>query len=146
MLVRSQHVVLLDPAGRSSVRLVSHFRFASRHARQQSKFSASATIEAGSAVKQACSAPEAPFPAASSDSGSTKWLWLLAPSVLCSFPASAESISYAPGEGADVVKNVAGLAYAALLAFWLFKVIGRRVKRSTSEARQGSTSPQVCLL
>ena len=49
-------------------------------------------------------------------------------------PASAaDNITYTPGEGADVVKNVAGLAYVALLGFWLFKVIGRRIKRSTTE-------------
>ena len=46
---------------------------------------------------------------------------------------AADSINYTPGEGADVVKNVAGLAYVALLGFWLFKVIGRRIKRSTTE-------------
>lgn len=50
--------------------------------------------------------------------------------------SAAEGITYSPGAGADVVKNVAGLAYVALLAFWLFKVIGRRVKRSTTEVRQ----------
>ena len=49
--------------------------------------------------------------------------------------SAADSINYTPGEGADVVKNVAGLAYVALLGFWLFKVIGRRIKRSTTEVR-----------
>ena len=47
--------------------------------------------------------------------------------------SAADSINYTPGEGADVVKNVAGLAYVALLGFWLFKVVGRRIKRSTTE-------------
>ena len=47
--------------------------------------------------------------------------------------SAADSINYTPGEGADVVKNAAGLAYVALLGFWLFKVIGRRIKRSTTE-------------
>lgn len=67
-------------------------------------------------------------------------------STLACVPASAsatESITYTPGAGADVVKNVAGLAYVALLAFWLFKVVGRRVKRSTTEVRQ---SPPTTLL
>lgn len=67
-------------------------------------------------------------------------------STLACLPASAsaaDSITYTPGAGADVVKNVAGLAYVALLAFWLFKVIGRRVKRSTTEVR---LSPPVTLL
>ncbi|KAL0038463.1 hypothetical protein WJX77_007253 [Trebouxia sp. C0004] len=32
-----------------------------------------------------------------------------------------------------VVKNIAGIGYAGLLAFWLFKVLGRRVKRGTTE-------------
>ena len=62
-------------------------------------------------------------------------------STLACLPASAsaaDSITYTPGAGADVVKNVAGLAYVALLGFWLFKVIGRRVKRSTTEVRQSS--------
>lgn len=57
-------------------------------------------------------------------------------STLAWFPgaaSAADSINYTPGEGADVVKNVAGLAYVALLGLWLFKVIGRRVKRSTTE-------------
>ncbi len=63
-------------------------------------------------------------------------LWLLAPALLYSLPASAaEGIKYAPGEGADVVKNIAGIAYAGLIAFWLFKVLGRRVKRGTTEVR-----------
>lgn len=48
--------------------------------------------------------------------------------------ASAAEIDYAPGQGADVVKNVGGLAYVGLLAFWLFKVVGRRIKKSTTEA------------
>ena len=49
-------------------------------------------------------------------------------------PASAaDSIIYTPGGGADVVRNAAGLAYVGLLAFWLFKVIGRRIKRGTTE-------------
>ena len=47
--------------------------------------------------------------------------------------SAADSVNYTPGEGADVVKNVAGLAYVALLGLWLFKVIGRRIKRSTTE-------------
>lgn len=52
---------------------------------------------------------------------------------LYAFPAAADSSVYSPGAGADVVKNIAGTAYAALLAFWLFKVIGRRVKRGQTE-------------
>ena len=52
---------------------------------------------------------------------------------LYAFPAAADSSAYSPGAGADVVKNIAGTAYAALLAFWLFKVIGRRVKRGQTE-------------
>ena len=60
---------------------------------------------------------------------------------LASLPSSAvaaDSITYAPGGGADVVKIVAGLAYVGLLAFWLFKVIGRRIKRSTTEVKLAS--------
>ena len=63
----------------------------------------------------------------------TLWSWPLLPVIFYSLPASAESIIYAPGQGADVVKNIAGVGYAGLLAFWLFKVIGRRVKRGTTE-------------
>ncbi|KAL3141484.1 hypothetical protein ABBQ32_005046 [Trebouxia sp. C0010 RCD-2024] len=65
-------------------------------------------------------------------------------STLACVPASAsatESITYTPGAGADVVKNVAGLAYVALLAFWLFKVVGRRVKRSTTERLANERDP-----
>jgi len=63
----------------------------------------------------------------------TNWSWPLLPVIFYTFPASAEGINYAPGQGADVVKNIAGIGYAGLLAFWLFKVIGRRVKRGTTE-------------
>lgn len=63
----------------------------------------------------------------------THWSWPLLPIIFYTFPASAEGINYAPGQGADVVKNIAGIGYAGLLAFWLFKVIGRRVKRGTTE-------------
>ena len=70
------------------------------------------------------------------DSHSASPLLPLYLSTLTCIPASAsaaDGITYNPGGGADVVKNVAGLAYVGLLAFWLFKVIGRRVKRSTTE-------------
>lgn len=63
----------------------------------------------------------------------TLWSWPLLPVIFYTLPASAESIKYAPGQGADVVKNIAGIGYAGLLAFWLFKVIGRRIKRGTTE-------------
>lgn len=63
----------------------------------------------------------------------TSWSWPLLPVIFYTFPASAEGINYAPGQGAEVVKNIAGIGYAGLLAFWLFKVIGRRVKRGTTE-------------
>ncbi len=68
--------------------------------------------------------------------------WPLLPVIFYTFPASAEGINYAPGQGADVVKNIAGIGYAGLLAFWLFKVIRRRVKRGTTEVLNYLTHEQ----
>ena len=53
--------------------------------------------------------------------------------LLTAFPAEADNINYAPGAGADVVKNLGGLLYAGLLAYWLYIIIGRRVKRAQTE-------------
>lgn len=58
---------------------------------------------------------------------------ILAAAASCPLPAAAADVNYTPGQGADVVRNVGGLAYVGLLGFWLFKVVGRRIKRSTTE-------------
>lgn len=94
------------------------------------KFIACAATQAGLASKQELNKAS---PCKRIRSDHTDIPWPLVPMALFVPPASADSIAYAPGQGADVVKNIAGLAYAALLAFWLFKVIGRRVKRGTTE-------------
>ena len=70
------------------------------------------------------------------DSPELAWHLILAATVASPLSASAAEINYTPGQGADVVKNIGGLAYVGLLAFWLFKVVGRRIKRSTTEAGQ----------
>lgn len=87
--------------------------------------------------------PQSAKPANFHDVSIDSFLLPLYLSTLAWIPGSAsaaDSINYNPGEGADVVKNIAGLAYVALLGFWLFKVIGRRVKRSTTEVGQIGTS------
>ena len=92
---------------------------------------------AGPASKQQLNTREPSLPCGRVRTVHTGVAWPLVPVALFAPPASADSINYAPGQGADVVKNIAGLAYAALLAFWLFKVIGRRVKRGTTEVLHG---------
>lgn len=72
------------------------------------------------------------------------WHLILAATVASPLSASAAEINYTPGQGADVVKNIGGLAYVGLLAFWLFKVVGRRIKRSTTEA--GPLQAKCCQL
>ena len=75
------------------------------------------------------------YPVAKQQLGS-KLILTLAATLSSPLYASAAEVDYAPGQGADVVKTVGGLAYLGLLAFWLFKVVGRRIKKSTSEAGQ----------
>lgn len=45
-----------------------------------------------------------------------------------------EGLKYDPSSGADTVKNVAGAAYAVLLAVFALRLLNKRAKFATEEA------------
>ena len=55
---------------------------------------------------------------------------------LAAGPALAgEGLKYDPGAGADVVKKVAGAAYVVLLAVFAVRLLSKRARSATEEAR-----------
>lgn len=139
MRVGVRPLSVLARAGRAYtfIRLQSGFNFSRVCDCSDGKLPARTSAQAGPASTQELNAPDLASPCKRVRSAHTDLPWPLVPMALFAPPASADNIAYAPGQGADVVRNIAGLAYAALLAFWLFKVIGRRVKRGTTEVTHG---------
>lgn len=135
MLLGSRQLQLLARAGRApGICPVHRSPSAGRSTAAPRCFpSAQASKLVGPATRQQDSVLQPAHFTSTGQFTATKWSWPLLPVIFYTFPASAEGVNYAPGQGADVVKNIAGIGYAGLLAFWLFKVIGRRVKRGTTE-------------
>lgn len=145
MLLGSRQLQLLARAGRApGICPVHRLSFSGRStAVPRCLRLARASRLVGQASRQEDSFLQPAHFTSSGQHAATRWSWPLLPVILYTFPASAEGINYAPGQGADVVKNIAGIGYAGLLAFWLFKVIGRRVKRGTTEVLNYSLQEHV---
>ena len=63
-------------------------------------------------------------------------LTVLCSMLLAAAPALAEeAIAYQPTAGGDVVKNLAGVAYLGLVLFFVVRLLSKRAKTATEEAR-----------
>ncbi len=88
----------------------------------------------------ACKANQEPKRAAGSQHVATSpsgaiWTALCSTFLAAGPTLAGEGLKYDPGAGADVVKKVAGAAYVVLLAVFAVRLLSKRARSATEEAR-----------